>query len=146
MLKFPLVPVKIFGSQFLRWGCLCHVLKKLRIQINSNQSINHVNAIDKKKKKSNKSLPVEASIQWHASEVQRSPHECLYQKLLISCKMNELLAFESQAGTGQGSLAHSAVEYQQPPQIKINKEKYNLLSAFSGCCIFLIIIIFSKEK
>jgi hypothetical protein len=44
---------------------------------------------------------MEASIQWHAYEVQKTLHVCLYLKLLKSYKTIELFALEARVGKDQ---------------------------------------------
>lgn len=59
-------------------------------------------------------LPKVASILWHASEAQRNLHECLYQKLLTLCKMNEHSALAAQEQADLDLLALFAVTLRKP--------------------------------
>lgn len=46
---------------------------------------------------------MEASIHWHAYGEQKTPHVCLYQRPLKSCKMNERFVLEPHQGMNQDS-------------------------------------------
>lgn len=134
MTEMPLISMQILGYQFLSWRLLRHILLNIEGSIFQILQTPHTISTDsiEQYSRQDKILPMRAGIHLHDVSIQRTHHECSYQRLWVSYKRNGHGAVEGEEGqfpSPQQSHLASIADTQQNSLITIESicPRHNIL-------------------